>query len=148
MVINLRYCCSVIMGLREGPSVTAHADQRTPKYRHHACWFLTVASDTAVSGFACRRSEVYVSPGGRPPGGLRYRAPVALRRLHPRPGLLAGRRGCASLRVLGRPRLASECRVSSGANVPRAGRLVEGASLTPNPFRLPSSRAESSPFQQ
>jgi hypothetical protein len=25
---------------------------------------MAVASDTTVSGFACRRSEVYVSPGG------------------------------------------------------------------------------------
>jgi hypothetical protein len=56
------------MGLRRGPSVTAHADQRTLNYRHRDCWFMAVASDTTVSGFACRRSEVYVSPGAAPRG--------------------------------------------------------------------------------
>ena len=53
------------MGLRRGPSVTAHADQRTLNYRHRACWFSIVASDITGPVFACRRLGVYVSRGGQ-----------------------------------------------------------------------------------
>jgi len=46
-------------------SFTAHADQRTLNYRHRACWFSIVASDTTGSVFACRRLGVYVPRGGQ-----------------------------------------------------------------------------------